>query len=395
MRERLFKFASFVALSAGFISCGKSIESRKVNEKNKSQALEEENFSISCYSQKNCPEYLAYIKHGSESCNASLVQDDLLVTSASCFPNTRPGLLCERLEIIFPETHNFQYQKLGCHKITKASSIGGSQEGFEDTESNSKRLKPAHFLYIKISVTGREPVKISHDFTREIKLQSFSFDNVYSDELFFHERECFVAKSSYASPLYKPSNRAPFALTNCLGKGEEKGAPIINERQELVGVVRDFFDHQDAENALDLAVELNLRPVLIANRSRCLIPAQRGLSKECQKTMDINDMNQSLYAMISKSISNERVDSFYRHLEHETGVKWTQTEKDYLHWGDEKAFELSLKPVCRFSKYGTNNPSKIPYFKSQIRLRKGWRLDHKYIHGQIENSWDLTQIPRC
>ena len=395
MREKLFKLASFVALSAGLVSCGKSIESRQAIEEDKTQALAGENFSVSCYSKNDCPDYLAYLKHESQNCNATLVQEDLLVTSASCFPNKRPALLCDEIEIVFPKNQRFQYQKLGCHQAVLASSIGKTTNGFEDSISNSKRLKPAHFLYIRISTTGRKPIQIAKNYNRELKLQSFSFDNVYSDELFFHERECFVSKSSYASPLFKPGNQAPLALTNCLGKKEEKGSPIINENGELVAIMRDFFDDDDAEKALEVVDQNNLRPVVIANRSKCLRPIKKSLSEECREELSLDEMNRSLYAMISQTIPNERVKSFHHHLEEETGVRWQLTQKERLHWSHEKAFELSLEPACRFSTRRAQNPSSIPYFRSQVRLKKGWRLDHQYTFDKTENIWDFSKLPGC
>lgn len=400
MRERLKKLGIYSIALCAIYSCGKSIESHDASKVSNSPAkYTQDDFSVDCHAgNSGCPDYIAYVKNEESSCNAVLVKEGLLVTSRHCFSEHNPATLCESLDIMFPETQSFKFQQLNCHDLTFSKSIGDVPADIESHASNQKRLSPVDVIYIQISTTGRSPVAIKSSFNlgQSLRIKSYSFDTAYDSELFLHERECFVSQKSYASPLYGIDSSAPAALTNCLGKPEELGAPILNDSGELVAISGSFFREDDAQGLFKVTnrdTDKLLRSVFIAQKAACMDFNNQSIQDSCQGVLSIDKMNARVSQLFLESADQDRIIDFESYLTEKSSIQWKRIYPNLnVHWGSHEAFQVYHEPICKTSE---QLPNMIPSYKPRLKIKHGWRLGLGYTLQEKELDYGPQEIGLC
>lgn len=201
-----------------------------------------------------CPSSIAkivsFIPGGDKHCTGFLINNQTLLTAASCLPEDlrgNPGADCSnRVFILFPETNGHPELRAECGSIGYASEVDDAHPAF--IKENYARINLANPI-------PRDSLAISNEGVVRAKDKKFiswrvSSENGAANHSIIKKYECDVLEETYGNPLAKGRFFPNPTIGNCTYYNEfgvrteeatlyrgNLGAPIISSSGHVVGIV--------------------------------------------------------------------------------------------------------------------------------------------------------------
>lgn len=393
------KYFTALALLVTLVACGKkakNTESGYIDRDERAEIPAPSRFILnqtaSCEDPFNCPEALAKLvvldKGGINYCTGTLVSPTKMVTAASCLPRSLQvsGLDCTTsIFAIFPKTLFFPEELARCRVIL-------SSDSHDDVDPALWRRDLAVIELVESNL--RTPLRVSPEGMREdIKLKAFQVDYIDEARAKLTGRDCQPIFNSYANPFSTSYDSPMVAMGDCLLDEGNKGAPLLNARGELVGILganidRNISNYLSSSNVLGPE---GMSGISHATNFACapnfLNPGVRSSGCDVNITMPL--LNSKRYRLINdKSIHRARMQEVEKQLE--ASKKYFHYDFYFLYDRVKDLSEINMrKPFClneisswigefarwggRTRTYGVHN-FEIPRYRFKTKLDKFLRI---------------------
>ncbi len=249
-------FISIVMMSAW--SCGKKTQSNPESfiEPLDPTSTEIEAYmskqALSCEGTQSCPNYIAKVVVNAgggkfRHCTGFLIEDDILVTSASCLPPILRlnGQDCSKDVFFFFAQPFYISQRVGCREVVQASDSDLSDPKFARDD--------VAFLRMKSPLRYRRQLRISRDGMSDGERVSIAaVEQVDEQNGFIRTLDCPAVLNSWVNPLVSNESSPGVTLAGCAFKNGFSGAAILDPRNKnkSLGVVSLGMDPRDRNDLL-------------------------------------------------------------------------------------------------------------------------------------------------
>ncbi len=249
---RTFIGLSFIALA----SCGKKVEDGNKGSGSQrydipvssdlDQTLQEQ--QLSCEPGSVCPNYMGLVnvveKGKIRSCTGFLVARDIMATSASCLPSILR--LAEQdcskdVHFYFAGmTSREKTVRVACKKVLGSSDLKGS--------SPVRWRDDVAYLKIDGDMLYRRNLYFSRQGFEDQKTYQAWYVSKVDDKTFFIKKNtCKNIQASYINPFASSISSPNILLSDCELDASASGAPLLDKRGQVRGVVSNPMDNQIAD----------------------------------------------------------------------------------------------------------------------------------------------------
>lgn len=227
------------------VSPSKSSQSQSNNQKPLSISLQKfiEKQSVVCEDDTSCSESVAKLvvveRDKIRYCTATLISEDIMMTSSSCLPQTlrTSELDCSKnMFAIFPLTKTSNMARSRCGKIISSNS----------NENIDPALWRSDFTFFTLlNPVKRNVLKVSRDGVEEQEKYltwKVHYDN--DTDSILKSYKCLPVFNSYANPFSTNALSSMVPVANCEFVEGNGGAPILNEHNEVVGIFSEKLDRE-------------------------------------------------------------------------------------------------------------------------------------------------------
>jgi len=231
-------------------------------------------------------------------CTGTLVKDDMVMTSSSCLIKSLrfPKIGCANSAvIIFPGDTFRESESSFCDEVIQASSI---------RDDLDPALRKNDVAYIRLrSRIERRPLKISRDgFVKNNSYTIWKSDFENTRRSVLKSRPCFPFHNSYANPFSRKHTSPIVTLFDCQFEDGNLGAPLINIKGEVVGVVSGEVDKSVQNYASEFLIE-EMAPILNVSNLHCAyFPWDQitpDFDLECSKNINITALDRKRASILS------------------------------------------------------------------------------------------------
>jgi hypothetical protein len=298
-------------LIAALWSCGKKTQS---NPESFIQPLDPTSTEIEAYMAKqaltceggqSCPNYIAKVvvnvgggkyRH----CTGFLIEDDVLVTSASCLPALLRlnGQDCSKDVFFFFAQPFYISQRVGCREVIQAS----------DSNLSDPKLARDDLAFLRISspLRFRRQLRISRDgISNGERVSIAAVEQVDEQNGFIRTMDCPAALGSWVNPLVSNESSPGVTLSGCAFKNGFSGAAILDPRNKskALGVVSLPMDPADRNYILRSGLLSNgLQEFIHGSNFACaptIYDTDVANEKECGKELSRTQLEKYRSAMLS------------------------------------------------------------------------------------------------
>lgn len=350
---------AFILLTV--VACGKKIAPSKnsngnANDSKNPLSSSLMNFiqkqSVVCEDDKLCPESIAKIvvidRDVIRYCTATLISDQMMVTSASCLPETlrAPGLDCSsNIFAIFPKTNTVDSNKVSCSKIVSSDSNANIDPALWKSDFTFFSLQSS--VNRKASDISRLGLKNGQ------KYQTWKVHYENDTDSVIKSEKCMPVHDSYSNPFADSSTSPMMPIAGCYIQEGSGGAPLFNNKAELVGI---FSEKLDSDVVFYISMSnLLSEPMLsmhfASNFSCAKLPTDEldyDLDKDCYKQISRVQLDKlrSSY-LTSDKIHKENMNNILEELEiNSKFFKWNMNF--YQDFRNNKWHAHVVKPKCFF-----------------------------------------------
>lgn len=352
-------FTLFLSISIA-MSCGRGFEEKEKkdsdnstsrNQRNVSQSVR--NFaqtqSIVCEDEIFCNSSVAKIiildRGNINYCTGVLVKEDILLTSSSCLAKFMrfPKVNCANSAIVvFPGDTFRKQETVFCDETISASAVRSEDD---------PALRKADYAFLRLkSKVNRKPLKISKNGIQRNETYTIwksDFENNRRSVL--RSQACISFFDSYANPFSYKSTSPLITMRDCGFDEGSLGAPIINIRGEVLGVVAGTLDKSVEGYASTFLIE-ELAGIVHVNNLHCAYLPWENISPdfdlECSKDTSILNLDRKR-SEILRQIDIHK-DSFY-HIQSELEVYEKYFVWDIIFRRKRNGFDFEIdmtKPKC-------------------------------------------------
>lgn len=248
-------------------------------------------------------------------CTASLVADDVLLTSASCLnSNMRfPKVACHNdLVAVFPGNSLHQEYRAFCDEIIQANTI---------KDNVDMALKKSDFAFIKLkNKVPRRPMVISRsgiESDKEHILWKSSVEDTYRSSL--EPDSCIPLLESYANPFTLDQFSPMVTVKNCAYQEGNRGAPLLNIKGEIVGILSGKINNNVRDYISSLLID-ELDSISYISNIHCIkTPFNKNdnieFDDQCSQEINIGNLDHSRARLLGNiQIHNEHMSSLIEEL---------------------------------------------------------------------------------
>lgn len=304
MLERI-SLLSILTIIALNVSCGRHINDKKDNdnddrdnnnERTVSNATRDfiKTQSIVCEDDIFCNSSigkLVVIHRGElKYCTATLVGPDIVMTSSSCLSRSMrfSGFECANSAVVvFPGDSFRTPTSAFCKNVIQASKI-------KDGEDPSLRKDDVAFIKLD-KIVNRKPLKVARSGMSEkmtYTVWKSDFENTKVSVL--KSRPCIPFFNSYANPYSEKKYSPMVTFFDCKFEDGNLGAPLINIKGEVVGVLSGEMDQAVANYASRFLIEEMANIFNVSNLACVAFPWDNitpNFDMECMKNINVNQLD--------------------------------------------------------------------------------------------------------
>lgn len=171
-------------------------------------------------------------------CTGTLVEQDLLATSSNCLSRNLqlPNISCvNSVFAVFPKMKGLEEAKVNCERVVSSTSLDQDQD---------PALWRNDFAFIRLKEpAGREPVDISREgLPEDENLVVWKMDYLDDRRASLESDKCKPTYDTYANPFSQKRFSPMVAVADCEFSEGNLGAPLFNERGEMVGLLSSKMD---------------------------------------------------------------------------------------------------------------------------------------------------------
>lgn len=300
-------------ISTFSISCGRNInDKRKANnnrpdgngERTVSQSTREfiKTQSIVCEDDIFCNSSigkLVIIHRGDlKYCTATLVGPDTIMTSSSCLNRSMrfSGFECANSAVVvFPGDSFRTATSAFCKSVVQASNL---------KDELDPALRKDDVAFIKLDkIVNRKPLKVSRSGLKDkmtYTVWKSDFENTRTSVL--RSRPCIPFYNSYASPYSAKKFSPMVTVFDCKFEDGNLGAPLINIKGEVVGVLSGELDQSVANYASRFLIEKMANIFHVSNLACVTFPWDNitpNFDLECLKSINVNQLDMKRAKLLS------------------------------------------------------------------------------------------------
>lgn len=378
-----------VALLALLVSgCGKKANERSNSDKPDNfptlpeieQQLSKQ--EVFCGSASACPSYLAKVavthREGLKFCTGFLIEKDVLVTASSCLPErlrSKEVSCTDDVHFFFPRSG--KPLRIGCDKV------------LEVTNSNAKEpfLWGGNTVFLKLTSKMDSRLRQTINTNRSGMADGDEFNIWAIDQIDRYQgiirpsKKCNSVHHSFFNPLSINALSSVMTLAGCEYSEGNAGAPVIDLRGRVRGVVAGAVAKETIDDAQNLRIlERPLKKFMHISNYACapLYPANAKLyDDECLKVLDLDSYKSAQKTMSEsgvifqpainklKSLINNGNQNIYIKL----GIKLVPDEEEFHQL---QIYPQCYKDVASWVTSFPNNPDSFKFFimVPQVKVKK-------------------------
>lgn len=259
-------------------------------------------------SDRNCPEYIVKVavfqKTKLKYCTGFLTKDNVVVTASSCFPERlrMKDVACDKdVTFFFANSSSEKPTRVSCEKVLEVANMDSTKEPF---------LWRSDVAYLKLNLEDPKIKKEIESRTKKSivrtgmsdldKFYTWSVDQIDANQgLIRKSDDCLSVHNSYFNPLSTNVSSPVMTLSGCEFSEGNSGAPIIDYRGKVRGIISRPIDQGEINEVLSMRIlERPLRSLMHASNFACapIFDQEETIQNEseCQKQLDITgyDMGQ-------------------------------------------------------------------------------------------------------
>jgi hypothetical protein len=338
---------------------------------------------------KNCPENIARLTVRDESrkysCTAFLVSPHLVMTNSHCIGED-PVTFCQNALLEFPSNNYHPYETRRCREVTFSHyslvPIDRRENDYAFFEINQPLLRSVF------------PINQNLGIQDEKKYTTWVVDSLSDYKAEIKKYECLAVQNTFILPDFSQDFFPRVSLINCPTKPGNSGSPLLNDQNELVGVVYGGTIKSLSDQSKTLKGHL----VTVAYNLSCIDYPDLKLSSE--KCLHENALNPYI-ENLDKKMSQEKIKTFRTFLLENSEKKWfkyfkwqsLEHEEGYLFLPSCLKVEFSPKFLKNFSLRAKSHKILTEYkIDSMLRVFFDIKSEKYRLHLNFEFNNDLRQV---
>lgn len=338
---------------------------------------------------KNCPENIARLSVKNESqnysCTAFLVSPHLVMTNSHCIGED-PITFCQSALLEFPPNKYHPYETRTCREVKFSDysivPIDRRENDYAFFEINQPLLRSVF------------PMNQSSGIQDEKKYTTWVVDSLSDHKAEIKKYECLAVQNTFILPDFSQDFFPRVSLIHCPTKPGNSGSPLLNDQNELVGVIYGGT----VKSLSDQSKIMKGRLVSVAYNLSCIDYADLNLTREkC-----LHEKIQSPYhENLDIKISQEKINTYRTFLLENSEKKWFKYFKwssfeyqdGYLFLPSCLKAEFSPKFLKNFSlRAKSHKISTEEKIDSKLRVFFDLKSEKYRLHLDFEFNDDLRQV---
>lgn len=360
------KLLIFCVLLVSFFACGKKTEESDPNRGTPPRNEQDDDPNppvdvgvimkdqkLVCENPSTCPGAIAKIvisaRDGVRNCTGTLIDNEHILTASSCLPKNMRTVNIEcgnSTFFVFAETKNEKAEIVGCDRVVYADRNTFNGDRYPEIWPNDKAI-----LKLKLPIK-RSPLSIYRKGITKRSHRLWKVDTMTDKVGVLKSTKCTILRNSYVNPLSDDPFSSMQTVKDCELVEGNRGAPLINSRQEILGV----YSLEMAEEHYNFLENSGLLDIEIGSfyhfsNASCmqLNPFHSfgvAIPDECtkRKTMDMVDNLRSRF-MRDNGLHKRSMERIERQLERP--LKYFKWDYDFIPFNLGRSFQAYIKkPKC-------------------------------------------------
>jgi V8-like Glu-specific endopeptidase len=231
-------------------------------------------------------------------CTATLVSPDTVMTSSSCLTRSMrfAGVGCANSAVVVFPGDSFRTPTSSfCKEIIQASKVN---------DSSDPALRKSDIAFIRLEKEiDRKPLKLARKgFNERLTYTIWKSDFENTRRAILRSRPCIPFFNSYANPFSEKKYSPIITVFDCKFEDGNLGAPLMNIRGEVVGVLSGEIDQAVVNYASRFLIEKMANILNVSNLACVSFPWDNitpNFDLECMKSIGVNQLDRKRSLLLS------------------------------------------------------------------------------------------------